>query len=82
MNGRREMNDKPQEGPAFEPREEDIDRNRRSFTALYEQGGSDVHALIGSLAESHAYTQALLRFYRIELFEIYKEARRIEREMK
>jgi len=48
----------------IEPRDEDIERNKRSLTALYIQEGERIRLFIASVSESLAYQQALVRDYR------------------
>lgn len=48
----------------IEPRQEDIERNEKSFTALYDQLGRRPWEFINHMAESMAYQQALVRDYK------------------
>lgn len=63
----------------------DIDRLRGSYHALYEQFGSNLETLLASLAESAAWQQALVRYYReslsVEDSILYREQRRRKRAM-
>jgi hypothetical protein len=63
----------------IEPRQEDIERNTRSFRALYIQEGQDISRFIDSIAESMAYQQALVRYYQEQEREQIREDRRKQR---
>jgi len=60
----------------IEPKQSDIDRYQRSFTALFKANGGNVHAFIKHISESMAYQRGLAQFYRKEVWEMYKERRR------
>lgn len=66
----------------IEPRQEDIERNARSFHALYGMEGCDIYRFIDAIAESMAYQQALVRDYREREREQIHEDRRKQRATK
>ena len=60
----------------IEPRQEDIDRNNRSLTALYIQEEQNIVRFILSVSESLAYQHALVRHYKEQERESILEGRR------
>lgn len=59
-----------------EAKKEDIERCKKSFWALYAQGGNSVAKLIDSLAESMAYQYALNRTHNELIRDLVREDRR------
>ena len=60
----------------IEPKQEDIDRNKRSFTDLYIQEGQNIGRFIETISESMAYQQALVCDYKERELEGIREERK------
>lgn len=58
----------------IEPKQEDIERNIRSLTALYNDNRG-IDSFIRSVSESLAYQKALADYYNELVYGVYKDMR-------